>query len=76
MPMHFGELKNLQVLDMFFMDRNNELGIKQLRRLNLHGRLFINEVQNILNPFFTKQPFFHSCSLSKKSQEFGSVTKF
>nr|ACJ22813.1 NBS-LRR type putative disease resistance protein CNL-B16 [Phaseolus vulgaris]ACZ74712.1 CNL-B16 [Phaseolus vulgaris] len=53
MPMHFGELKNLQVLSTFFLDRNSELSTKQLGGLgglNLHGRLSINDVQNILNP--------------------------
>ncbi|XP_068501184.1 putative disease resistance RPP13-like protein 1 [Phaseolus vulgaris] len=50
LPMHFGELKNLQVLSTFFVDRNSELGTKQLGGLNLHGRLSINDVQNILNP--------------------------
>ena len=50
MPMHFGELKNLQVLSTFFVDRNSELSTKQLGGLNLHGRLSINDVQNILNP--------------------------
>ncbi|XP_068501334.1 putative disease resistance RPP13-like protein 1 [Phaseolus vulgaris] len=50
MPMHFGELKNLQVLNPFFVDRNSELSTKQLGGLNQHGRLSINDVQNILNP--------------------------
>nr|ACJ22822.1 NBS-LRR type putative disease resistance protein CNL-J5 [Phaseolus vulgaris] len=50
MPMHFGELKNLQVLNMFFIDRNSELSTKQLGGLNLHGRLSINNMQNISNP--------------------------
>ncbi|KAK8469858.1 hypothetical protein PHAVU_004G007900 [Phaseolus vulgaris] len=53
MPMHFGELKNLQVLSMFFVDKNSELSTKQLGELgglNLHGRLSINDVQNIGNP--------------------------
>nr|ACJ22811.1 NBS-LRR type putative disease resistance protein CNL-B8 [Phaseolus vulgaris]ACZ74686.1 CNL-B8 [Phaseolus vulgaris] len=53
MPMHFGELKNLQVLNPFFLDRNSEPITKQLGTLgglNLHGRLSINDVQNILNP--------------------------
>jgi len=53
MPMHFGKLKNLQVLNPFFIDRNSGLSTKQLGALgglNLHGRLSINEVQNILNP--------------------------
>ncbi|XP_022641129.1 putative disease resistance protein At3g14460 [Vigna radiata var. radiata] len=51
MPMHFGELKNLQVLSTFYVIRNNEVvSIKQLGRLNLHGRLSISELQNIENP--------------------------
>ncbi|KAK8469861.1 hypothetical protein PHAVU_004G008001 [Phaseolus vulgaris] len=53
MPMHFGELKNLQELDKFIVDRNSEVSTKQLGGLgglNLHGRLSINDVQNILNP--------------------------
>ncbi|ESW22953.1 hypothetical protein PHAVU_004G008900 [Phaseolus vulgaris] len=53
MPMHFGELKNLQVLSTFFVDKNSELSTKQLGGLgglNLHGRLSINDVQNILKP--------------------------
>ncbi|XP_027923033.1 putative disease resistance RPP13-like protein 1 [Vigna unguiculata] len=50
MPMHFGELKNLQVLNTIFFDRNNEFSTKHLGGLNLHGRLSINEVQNIVNP--------------------------
>ena len=51
MPMHFGELKNLQVLSTFCIDRDSEvINIKQLGGLNLHGRLSINEVQNIVNP--------------------------
>ncbi|WVZ14206.1 hypothetical protein V8G54_011772 [Vigna mungo] len=51
MPMHFGELKNLQVLSTFFVNRNNEvINIKQLEGLNLHGKLSINELQNIVNP--------------------------
>ena len=51
MPMHFGELKNLQVLSTFCVDRDSKvINIKQLGGLNLHGRLSINEVQNIVNP--------------------------
>ncbi|KAK8469893.1 hypothetical protein PHAVU_004G009821 [Phaseolus vulgaris] len=53
MPIHFGELKNLQVLSMFFVDKNSELSTKHLGGLgglNLHGRLSINDVQNIGNP--------------------------
>ncbi|KOM56826.1 hypothetical protein LR48_Vigan10g271800 [Vigna angularis] len=50
MPMHFGELKNLHVLNMFCVDRNSEFSAKQLGGINLHGRLSINELQNIVNP--------------------------
>nr|XP_007150946.1 hypothetical protein PHAVU_004G008000g [Phaseolus vulgaris]ESW22940.1 hypothetical protein PHAVU_004G008000g [Phaseolus vulgaris] len=54
MPMHFGELKNLQVLNPILVDRNSELITKQLGALgglNLYGRkLSIKEVQNISNP--------------------------
>ncbi|XP_068501504.1 putative disease resistance RPP13-like protein 1 [Phaseolus vulgaris] len=50
MPMHFGELKNLRVLNPVFVDRNSELSTKQLGGLNQHGRLSINDVQNISNP--------------------------
>ncbi|XP_027923644.1 putative disease resistance RPP13-like protein 1 isoform X3 [Vigna unguiculata] len=50
MPMHFGELKNLQVLSSVFIDKNKEFSTKHLGCLNLHGRLSINEVQNIVNP--------------------------
>nr|XP_007151801.1 hypothetical protein PHAVU_004G076000g [Phaseolus vulgaris]ESW23795.1 hypothetical protein PHAVU_004G076000g [Phaseolus vulgaris] len=52
MSMHFGELKNLQVLNPFFVDRNSEPITRQLGTLgglNLHGSLSINDVQNILN---------------------------
>ena len=50
MPMHLGELKNLRVLNMYCVDRNSEFSTKQLGGLNLHGRLSINDVQNIVNP--------------------------
>ncbi|ESW22939.2 hypothetical protein PHAVU_004G008200 [Phaseolus vulgaris] len=53
MRMHFGELKNLQVLSTFFVDRNSELSTKQLSGLgglNLRGWLSINDLQNIFNP--------------------------
>ncbi|XP_027915942.1 putative disease resistance protein At3g14460 [Vigna unguiculata] len=49
MPMHFGELKNIQVLNTFIVDRTSEFNSKQLGRLNLHGRLSIKELQNIIN---------------------------
>ncbi|XP_047175433.1 putative disease resistance RPP13-like protein 1 [Vigna umbellata] len=51
MPMHFGELKNLHVVNMFCVNENNEvISIKQLGGLTLHGKLSINELQNIVNP--------------------------
>ncbi|QCD95238.1 disease resistance protein RPM1 [Vigna unguiculata] len=50
MPLNFEELKNLHVLNMFLVDRNGESSVKQLGGLNLHGKLSINEVQNIVNP--------------------------
>ncbi|WVZ14198.1 hypothetical protein V8G54_011764 [Vigna mungo] len=50
MPMHFGKLKNLQVLSTFCVNKNTEFSIKQLGGINLHGRLSINELQNIVNP--------------------------
>ncbi|WVZ14980.1 hypothetical protein V8G54_012546 [Vigna mungo] len=51
MPMHFGELKNLQVLSTFCVNKNTEvINTKQLGGINLHGRLSINELQNIVNP--------------------------
>ncbi|QCD95233.1 leucine-rich repeat-containing protein [Vigna unguiculata] len=48
MPMHFGELKNLHLLDAFRV--HSESSIKQLGGLNLHGSLSIYQVQNIVNP--------------------------
>ncbi|KAG2383788.1 putative disease resistance RPP13-like protein [Vigna angularis] len=50
MPMHFEQVKNLHVLNMFCVGRNSEFSIKQLGGINLHGRLSINELQNIVNP--------------------------
>ncbi|XP_027923494.1 putative disease resistance protein At3g14460 isoform X2 [Vigna unguiculata] len=50
MPTHFGELKNLQVLSAVFVDKKKEFSTKHLGGLNLHGRLSINELQNIVNP--------------------------
>ena len=50
MPMHFGELKNLHVLNTFCVDRNSASSTKQLGGLGLHEKLSINEVQNIVNP--------------------------
>jgi len=47
MLMHFGQLKNLQILNTFVVDINSEFGTKQLEGLNLRGRLSINEVQNV-----------------------------
>ncbi|KAL2326249.1 hypothetical protein Fmac_025307 [Flemingia macrophylla] len=50
MPMHLETLKNLQVLSSFYVDKDNDFSIQQLGKLNLHGRLSIEEVQNIVNP--------------------------
>ncbi|CAJ1978013.1 unnamed protein product [Sphenostylis stenocarpa] len=50
-PPNLGKLKNLQVLmSRFDADKSKELGIQQLRELNLHGSLSIGELQNIENP--------------------------
>ncbi|WVZ13610.1 hypothetical protein V8G54_011176 [Vigna mungo] len=50
MPMHFRELKNLHVLSTFCVNRDTKvISSKQLGGLNLHGRLSINELQNIVN---------------------------
>ncbi|KAL2326243.1 hypothetical protein Fmac_025301 [Flemingia macrophylla] len=50
MPMHLETLKNLQVLSSFYVDKDNDFSIQQLGKLNLHGRLSIEQVQNIVNP--------------------------
>ncbi|KAG5113430.1 hypothetical protein JHK82_036699 [Glycine max] len=51
MPMHFGKLKNLQVLSSFYVGMGSDnCSIQQLGELNLHGRLSIEELQNIVNP--------------------------
>jgi len=50
MPMHLGKLKNLQVLSIFFAGKSSKFSTKQLGELNLHGKLLIGELQNIVNP--------------------------
>ncbi|RZB81687.1 putative disease resistance RPP13-like protein 1 [Glycine soja] len=51
MPMHIGKLKSLQVLSSFYVGKGSDnCSIQQLGELNLHGRLLIWELQNILNP--------------------------
>ncbi|RDX62986.1 putative phospholipid-transporting ATPase 8, partial [Mucuna pruriens] len=50
MPMHLEKLKNLYVLSSFYVGKSKECSFQQLGRLNLHGRLSIRELQNILNP--------------------------
>ncbi|KAL5150563.1 putative disease resistance RPP13-like protein 1 [Glycine soja] len=51
MPMHIGKLKNLQVLSSFYVGKGSDnCSIQQLGELNLHGRLPIWELQNIVNP--------------------------
>ncbi|XP_020238466.1 putative disease resistance RPP13-like protein 1 [Cajanus cajan] len=51
MPMHLGKLKNLQVLSSFFVGKSSdESNIQQLRELNLHEKLLIGNLQNIVNP--------------------------
>ncbi|KAG4971022.1 hypothetical protein JHK85_037443 [Glycine max] len=51
MPMHMGKLKNLQVLSSFYVGKGiDNCSIQQLGELNLHGRLSIEELQNIVNP--------------------------
>ena len=60
MPMHFGELKNLQILNTFVVYKNSELSTKLLGGMDLHGRLSINEVQNIVNPLDTLEANLHN----------------
>jgi len=49
-PPHMGKLKNLKVvLNSFNVGHSRELGIQQLRELNLDGSLSIGELQNIEN---------------------------
>jgi len=49
-PMHMGKLKNLQVLSSFYVGKSSEFGIQQLVGHNLHGRLSIGDMQNIVDP--------------------------
>ncbi|RDX75102.1 putative disease resistance RPP13-like protein 1, partial [Mucuna pruriens] len=51
LPMKLEKLKNLQVwMSSFYVGRSSELGIQQLGGLNLHGKLSIVGLQNIVNP--------------------------
>ncbi|KAL2326259.1 hypothetical protein Fmac_025317 [Flemingia macrophylla] len=50
MPMHLETLKNLQVLNSFYVDKDSDFSIQQLGKLDLHGSLSIEQVQNIVNP--------------------------
>ncbi|KAG4971048.1 hypothetical protein JHK85_037469 [Glycine max] len=49
-PIHLGKLKNLQVLSSFYVGKSKESSIQQLGELNLHRKLSIGELQNIVNP--------------------------
>ncbi|RDX91447.1 putative disease resistance RPP13-like protein 1, partial [Mucuna pruriens] len=49
-PVHLGNLKNLQVLSSFYVGKRSEFSARQLGELNLHGRLSIRQLQNIENP--------------------------
>ncbi|RDX96337.1 putative disease resistance RPP13-like protein 1, partial [Mucuna pruriens] len=49
-PMHLGNLKNLQVLSSFCVGKKSEFSVQQLGELNLHGRLSLEQLQNIENP--------------------------
>ncbi|XP_068485216.1 putative disease resistance RPP13-like protein 1 [Phaseolus vulgaris] len=50
MPPHLGKLKNLKVvMDFFYVGHGRELGVQQLRELNLDGSLSILKLQNIEN---------------------------
>ncbi|KAK7314132.1 hypothetical protein VNO77_39344 [Canavalia gladiata] len=51
MPIHLGKMKNLQVLSSFYVGKGSEFNIQQLEELNLHGKLSISELQNIVNSF-------------------------
>ncbi|XP_027909714.1 putative disease resistance protein At3g14460 isoform X2 [Vigna unguiculata] len=50
-PLLLGKLKNLQVwMGEFEVGKSNESSIQQLGELNLHGRLSISHLENIVNP--------------------------
>ncbi|XP_020237491.1 putative disease resistance RPP13-like protein 1 [Cajanus cajan] len=51
LPRQMGKLKNLQVsMSSFYVGKSSEFNIQQLRGLNLHGRLSVEGLQNIVNP--------------------------
>ncbi|KAJ1413510.1 Leucine-rich repeat domain superfamily [Sesbania bispinosa] len=51
MPKQFGKLKNLQVLDLFYVGEGSKCNIEELGELNnLHGTLQIMKLQNVVNP--------------------------
>ncbi|KAL2335106.1 hypothetical protein Fmac_016319 [Flemingia macrophylla] len=49
-PMHLGRLKNLQVLTVFNVGKSSEFSIEQIGELDLHGKLSIMGLQNVINP--------------------------
>lgn len=50
MPSQIVELKNLQILSNFMVDKNNGLNIKKLREMsNLGGELRISNLENVVN---------------------------
>lgn len=44
------ELRYLQVLSSFYVDKGSEANIQQIGEFNLHGILSILELQNIVDP--------------------------
>jgi len=50
-PVLLGKLKNLQVwIGRFEVGKSSESSIEQLRQLDLHGDLYIQNLENIVNP--------------------------
>ncbi|WVZ01688.1 hypothetical protein V8G54_022494 [Vigna mungo] len=50
---HLGKLKNLQVtMSSFHVEKSKEINFQQLGELDLHGRLTIDDLQNIENPSY------------------------
>ncbi|KAH1228090.1 putative disease resistance RPP13-like protein 1 [Glycine max] len=47
-PMLLGKLKNLQLLSTFCVRKSSKFNVEQLGGLNLHGRLSIEKLQNIV----------------------------
>lgn len=46
--MLLGKLKNLQLLSTFCVRKSSKFNVEQLGGLNLHGRLSIEKLQNIV----------------------------